>query len=783
MSEHFDIAIIGAGPGGLGAATNAARQGLSHILIEKSEIGNTIYEYQLRKHVMAEPTKLPLRSHVRFEPGTREDILDWWNTAISECTVNVRTVETRAIKKQADVFHIDCGGQSITASNVILAIGVQGTPRKLGVPGDDMSHVAYTLADPDAFEDMDILVVGAGDAAIENALALVDKNRVSLLNRTDSFPRAKDANVAKVLKAIQAKKLRCYYDSAVSEVREDAVTLTTPEGDIDIPCNHIIARIGAIPPRAFMEAIGIEFPNADRMSVPVVSNRYESNVPGLFLVGALIGYPLIKHALNQGHEVVEHILGNTVEPADQVLIQETFAPLNGDTNEILAQFKTALPLFRELSESQFREMIIDSTVHTMNAGDIVFNRNDYTDTFFSIVSGGVEILLPNDQVISIEAGRYFGEMGLLSGRRRNATVRAKADTILLETPRNQMLKLIASVEDVKTQLDRVFMRNALLQSILTDSDPALLDQVVQQASLKNFKKNEVIFREGDDGDALYVIRKGSVKISRKNAAGVDVAQTYLPAGNYVGEMALLEEQTAPRTATVTAAVPCETIVISKEVFRTIIEQDPRARATVTRVARERGIENLTVSQDEYSGDLLEFMTRQGVTDAENVLLIDSDLCVGCDNCESACAATHGGYSRLDRKGGKSFAAIQLPVSCRHCENPLCMLDCPPDALRRMPDGEVIIDDSCIGCGNCQTNCPYGVIQMVYEKPARSLFSLFKAKNKNGDSKGPAKAGKCDMCRELSDGPACVRACPTGAAFRVNPSKMLAIISSKREVLS
>jgi len=99
-----------------------------------------------------------------------------------------------------------------------------------------------------------------------------------------------------------------------------------------------------------------------------------------------------------------------------------------------------------------------------------------------------------------------------------------------------------------------------------------------------------------------------------------------------------------------------------------------------------------------------------------------------------------------------------------------------------PDGEVIIQDSCIGCGNCVSNCPYGVIQMVYSKPAEpfSLLSLLGLGKKDAaKSKGPAKAGKCDMCSTLPGGPACVRSCPTGAAMRVNPRKMLEIISAKQ----
>ncbi|MCB0339513.1 MAG: cyclic nucleotide-binding domain-containing protein, partial [Bdellovibrionales bacterium] len=297
------------------------------------------------------------------------------------------------------------------------------------------------------------------------------------------------------------------------------------------------------------------------------------------------------------------------------------------------------------------------------------------------------------------------------------------------------------------------------------------------------KKGEVIFREGDEGDVLYVIRKGSVKISRKNSAGVDVAQTYIPAGNYVGEMALLKEEPDFRSATVTAAVACEMLILEKGDFRDLLRSNPKVRERIEQLARERAVENITEELDQGTGNLLDFVVSEGVTDAENVLVINSDLCVGCDNCERACAATHGGYSRLDRKGGKSLASIQVPISCRHCENPLCMTDCPPDALMRKPDGEVIIQDCCIGCGNCVNNCPYGVIQMVYENPNHKAFSLLEllglASKRKAPKKGQAKAGKCDLCSTLEGGPACVRACPTGAAMRINPSQLVELVGRKQ----
>jgi Fe-S-cluster-containing hydrogenase component 2 len=124
---------------------------------------------------------------------------------------------------------------------------------------------------------------------------------------------------------------------------------------------------------------------------------------------------------------------------------------------------------------------------------------------------------------------------------------------------------------------------------------------------------------------------------------------------------------------------------------------------------------------------MNFLIREGLGEATNVLIIDESLCIGCDNCEKACAETHAGISRLDRKSGPTFAAVHIPTACRHCEQPHCMKDCPPNAIRRAESGEVYINESCIGCGNCVTNCPYDVIRLEYdapEKPGMMRWMLF-----------------------------------------------------------
>jgi len=779
MGFDFEVAIIGAGPAGLGAAHNASANKLSHVLFEKGEIGNTVFDYQLGKHVMAEPQKLPLRGGVAFEAGSRESILAKWNEAVQTGEINVNRTEVTAVKKQSEGFTIETKSGNVTVRYVILAIGVQGTPRSLGVPGDDSKHVAYTLADPAAFKGANILVVGAGDAAIENALALAPHNTVSILNRSAEFPRAKDANAAAIMSAVNAGKVRPFFNATMAKVEPERCFINTPDGEVELKCEHIIARLGCILPRKFLEDIGIQFPSKDPNAVPVVNARYESNVPGLFILGALIGYPLIRHALNQGFEVIEHILGRKVEPADQVLVEEKLRVLPGEVNANLEMIRSALPLFKDLSDPQFREMIIDSTVHLLNPGDTVFNRNDYTDTFYSVVSGGVSIDAGNGRSLRIEPGQYFGEMGLLSGRRRTATVKTNEKSILLETPRKQMLKLISSVPSVKQMLDQTFMVRALQTAAFPDADPAFCADLAKRTRIKNFKRNEVLFKEGDIGDACYVVRKGSVKISCRTARGEEVTQTYVPAGNLVGEMAVLSPEAAPRSATVTAVVPVETIMIEKADFQQLLETSPDTRKRLLQLAAQRQIENITEAANEATSHILNFMMAEGVTDAENFLMIDSDRCVACDNCEKACAATHNGFSRLDRKSGKTYASVQIPVSCRHCENPLCMTDCPPDALTRLSSGEVIIKDSCIGCGNCTRNCPYGVIQLVHDHIEKGSALLGFLGFKQPVEEGPAHAAKCDMCATLNGGPACVRSCPTGAAMRVNPRELREILLVKQ----
>ena len=157
-------------------------------------------------------------------------------------------------------------------------------------------------------------------------------------------------------------------------------------------------------------------------------------------------------------------------------------------------------------------------------------------------------------------------------------------------------------------------------------------------------------------------------------------------------------------------------VMLSEFLRTRALADMEQRRTINAFVEARK-ESFGSAADLYA-ETAQFLIDNGIGEATDVLLIDETLCVGCDNCEKACADSHEGLSRLDREAGRSYANLHVPTSCRHCEHPHCMADCPPNAIKRGPDGEVFIDPTCIGCGNCQRNCPYGVIRMDAKPPEK-----------------------------------------------------------------
>jgi CRP-like cAMP-binding protein/thioredoxin reductase/ferredoxin-like protein FixX len=800
MPEHFNTIIIGAGPSGLSAAVRATEQKVSYLLLEAAEMpASTIRNYQRGKLVMSEPRGLPIRSPLPFTAALRETVLETWEKAIADYQINVRyeakVVGLQRGTKSLEIELADC--TRLTADHVVLAIGVQGNLRKLEIPGGDLPQIQYQLDDPQAYQDETIVVVGGGDSGVENALALTGRNQVIILNRAEDFSGCKDGNLSQLTDARMKGALDWLLETKPQAIEQNAkgdfpitVFANTPNGIERIPCHRVIARLGALPSRPLLEGFGVGFPTPDLAALPLLSTRYESNVPGLYIIGALAGYPLIKQGINQGYEVIEYILGNPVEPADTALLREKFANFCNDRgiDDVLEKIRKSIPLLAMLNTLQLRELVLESNILLQEPGDIIFKRNDYSTTFFFIIEGELDVLIneDNDPDATLKTGDFFGEMALVSGRRRAGTVRARTKCVLIETPRRVMQKLIDSVQSMRRILNEVAIKTVVHVCIGLSLSEKDLNDLANNATLKSYAAGEELFHEGDEADGLYLIQSGSVTVSRM-IGGREVVLFYVAAGNYVGEMSLVSGE--PRYATVRAAIATDAVLIEAGRMKDIIARNPEIRSELDarylqhlqdqekRQQLETTLDsNGATGSQSTPSNLISFLIQQGVGEATDVLLIDESLCVRCNHCEQACADTHGGATRLDRDAGPIFANIRVPTSCRHCEHPHCMKDCPPDAIHRAPHGEVYIDDSCIGCGNCQQNCPYDVIQMavIHEQPERSLWQMLLGIEPKSlpNVDGPKVAVKCDMCKDIVDGPVCVRACPVGAALRVNPEELL-----------
>ena len=810
----YDVAIVGSGPAGLSAAAHAAAKGMRHVLLEKTDhLSDTIFKYQRGKHVMATPSHLVLRSDLDFDAGKREAILETWNRQIADGKVEVMLdAEVTAIEGTAGDFTLTLKrGATVRARAVVLAIGTQGNPNLLRMPGGDLPHVQYQLDDPTEYIDEHITVIGSGDAGIENALGLAadpkQGNVVTILNRGADFARAKGANVKLLMEAESEGRIFVRRETSPAEVRPGELVLDTRDGQEVIRCDRIIARMGSKPPRGFIESCGVEFSGPDQGAFPSLSPTFETTKAGLYVIGALAGYPLIKHCMNQGYDVIEFLSGNTsLKPADEPILEEKFADLPGQrsVDEWLALFGRKVIILQELSALQLRELMLDSDAQFFEPGEVIFTRNDPGSSMFAIAEGSVAVEVnPADPSITVPIGEgsIFGEVGLISGRRRGATIRAAEPTIALEFSRNAALKLLATAPSAARAVNRISIERQLLQMFGSGLAPEDLGEIIEAAVVEDKRAGEVVVREGADDNDVFVIRRGSMVVE-KDIGGHPVFLNYLPAGSYFGEMAVIDG--SKRVATVKAAVKSQVVRFPGAAFAGLLERKPRLREkALADMAGRRKINAFVESRKDSFGDAADyysqtakFLLDEGIGEATDVLLIDETLCVGCDNCEKACADSHDGLSRLDREAGKTYAHLHVPTSCRHCEHPHCMADCPPNAIKRGPDGEVFIDETCIGCGNCQRNCPYGVIRMDARPPRKPgllawmflglgpgpgepSYAWRKKKAAASGKETPKVAIKCDMCLGIEGGPACVRACPTGAAIRVGPEAFLALSRSER----
>lgn len=268
-----DLVIVGAGPAGLACALEARLAGLSAVVLDRAEtIGGTVATYPRRKLVLTQPMDLPGHGRLSRTTYEKEELIDLWAEVVEEHRLDVRSGEEFVgLEPRGDggwlvrTAHGAYGG-----NNVCLAIGRRGTPRKLGVPGEELSKVCFSLIDASAYQGRRILVVGGGDSAVEAALALGKQpgNRVTLSYRRTSFERVKQRNRERLEQAVRDSEVELCLSSRVLAIEEERVHLEVKRDGVErvaaLENDDVFVMIGGVPPVALLERAGISFDPADR---------------------------------------------------------------------------------------------------------------------------------------------------------------------------------------------------------------------------------------------------------------------------------------------------------------------------------------------------------------------------------------------------------------------------------------------------------------------------------------------------------------------------------------
>jgi thioredoxin reductase (NADPH) len=260
--DKFDVIIIGAGPAGMSAALQAKKLELNCLLIDQQDAGGTILQYPRKKLVMTKPVEIPLYGTLTKPEYSKEELLEIWLDLKDKYITQIHTTEKLIdVIKENGILKVNTDKGSYLSVNVVLALGRRGTPRKLNIPGENLSKVMYKLMDAEAYQNENILVVGGGDSAIEAAMGLArqKRNTVTLSYRKDKFFRIKKRNEQRIQEFISSKKIKVLFNSTPEEISEKHVMINDGQTTGEIPNDYVFIFAGGEPPFELLKKMGIQF--------------------------------------------------------------------------------------------------------------------------------------------------------------------------------------------------------------------------------------------------------------------------------------------------------------------------------------------------------------------------------------------------------------------------------------------------------------------------------------------------------------------------------------------
>ena len=254
---------MGAGPAGISASLRAIERKLNYLTLDEGEIGGTVSKYPRQKLVMTSPVEFPMYGKFKKTELSKEELLAFWQKVLERADFKCRTGEkVQDVKRGEDgVFTISTSKGTVRSRAVILALGRAGSPRKLGVKGEDLPKVMYRLIEADHYVNKKILVVGGGDSAVEAAMGLAHQpgNQVTLSYRQQEFSRIKERNSQRISECMRSGKVKVLFQSQPVEFTPGAVVLDVNGTKQEIANDYVWIFAGGEPPTAFLKKIGVGF--------------------------------------------------------------------------------------------------------------------------------------------------------------------------------------------------------------------------------------------------------------------------------------------------------------------------------------------------------------------------------------------------------------------------------------------------------------------------------------------------------------------------------------------
>lgn len=464
-------------------------------------------------------------------------------------------------------------------------------------------------------------------------------------------------------------------------------------------------------------------------------------------------------------------------------------------------------------------------------GEIIIRQGRWRgNSFYVLVSGCLDVCEEEADGTTrkfgqIESQNSFGEMSLLSGQPTTATVMVspEGEATVLEIQR-PALRLLRRFKEFGDKLERDYNRHGLAHTLSEVQEtcknsftPVMLEQFESAARFTVYAKDHLLFQEGDPIDKLIFIKNGWVRRVHDVASSAtrhstvsgplladmvtelsqEVGLDFLGAGNWLGLDAVFRQGDSRWSYSTTVMARTEVLEIAISRLRS----DP---ALVSMIAEHfPQFSDVDDQPPQPPSDKRSIVAvgkeiETGIADGTNLLVMDMDLCVRCGNCSLACHKVHG-QSRLMRHGihiarpvrpnSSSIQHVLLPSVCLHCQDPECLTGCPTGAIGRLAEGQIDIEPhTCIGCGDCATQCPYNAISMVPKTPAvvqpLGLLGTLGSWLSLAPQPEPPEvtatkdllAVKCNLCAGTQLNPkgaktpaySCQENCPTGALVRVNP---------------